>query len=240
MTRRFLMAAGLVLSLLVASTPFAAAQTEPDVAEIGKAVSAADPTALIAALETPIPASDLPEGFTEATYVDINSATGAASEDCMYDASSVAVEGAAGYVVTADPEAIPYKYTCASINYLAFDEADMGSDPLGDFKEGVESGLAESATPAAEGTPAEDNGQATVTDTTVAGEDAILITYTLKQEGASVVVQTLAIPVGNVFVVALVSVGDTATVDPADIETLANDLTVAAITYLGTVAESAQ
>ncbi|MGC4105824.1 MAG: hypothetical protein QM753_05615 [Thermomicrobiales bacterium] len=237
MTKRFLIAVGVLLSLMMASTPLVAAQTEPDVAKIGKAVSAVDSTDLIAALETPMPARDLPDGFSKAEYVDISTAKGAASEDCMYDASSVKVEGAAGYIVTVDPEVVPYAYTCASINYLAFNEKDMGNDPLGDFKTGVESGLEESAS---EATPDGSSSTSDVTDVTVAGEDAILITYTLEQDGAHVVVQTLAIPVGNVFVVALVSVGDAKTVDAKDVETLANDLTVAAIDYLGTVAEDAQ
>ncbi|MGN6032801.1 MAG: hypothetical protein ACTHQE_14200 [Thermomicrobiales bacterium] len=237
MTKRFLVLAGVLLSLMLASTPLVAAQTEPDVATIGKAVSAIDPADLIASLETPIPARDLPDGFTKAEYVDISTAKGAASEDCMYDASSVQVEGAAGYIVTVDPEVVPYTYTCASINYLAFDKSDIGDDPLGDFKKGVESGLEQSAS---EATPAGSTSTSEVTDITVAGEDAILITYTLEQDGTHVVVQTVAIPVGNVFVVSLLSVGDASAIDAKDVETLANDLTVAAIDYLGTVAEGAQ
>ncbi|MGC4191979.1 MAG: hypothetical protein QM589_12580 [Thermomicrobiales bacterium] len=232
MAKRFLVIAGFFMSLLLASTPLAAARSsEPDVKAIGDSVLAADPTDLIAALETPMRARELPDGFTKATYVDISTAEGAASEDCMYDASTVSVEGAAGYVVTADPEVVPYTYSCASVNYLAFNEKDLGDDPLGDFKKGVESGLEDSSS---------EGGTGEVTDTTVAGEDAILITYNLEQNGAYVVVQTLAIPVGNVFVVTLVSVGDSAQVDADDVETLANDLTIAAIEHLGTVAEDAQ
>lgn len=238
LVRRFLVLAGVFLSVLMASTSLVAAQSEPDVAAIGDAVSSADQATLISDLETPMKARELPSGFTDASYVDISTAAGAGSEDCMYDASTVGVTGAVGYLVTVDPDVVSYPYTCASINYLAFDEKDMGNDPLGDFKQGVESGLEESSTPAADGTPASDGG--TVTDVTVAGEDAILLTYTLQQGGAYVVVQTLAIPVGNVFVVALVSVGDSAEVDAADVETLVNDLTVAAIDHLGTVAEGAQ
>lgn len=240
MTRRFLAVFGLFLSLVMASTPLVAAQSDPDVAAIGDTVNATDTAALVAALEVDVPTRDLPDGFTEAAYVDINTAADAASQTCMYDASSVEVEGAAGYILTVDAEVIPYQYACASINYLAFDPSELGDDPLGDFKRGVEQGLAESATPAAEGTPVSGNGEGSVSDITVAGEDAILITYTLEQDGAHVVVQTIAIPVGNVFVIALVSVGDTAEIDPAEIETLANNLTVAAIVHLGNVAEDAQ
>ena len=177
--------------------------------------------------KTPPRSRTLPDGFSKAEFVDISTAEGAASADCMYDASTVDVEGAAGYLLTADPDVVTYAYSCASINYLAFNSKDMGRDPLGDFKQGVESGLEES-----------DGGE--VADITVAGEDAILITYTLEQNGAYVVVQTIAIPVGNVFVVALVSVGDSAEVDADEVEQLANDLTVAGIEYLGTVAEDAQ
>ncbi|MGB3327595.1 MAG: hypothetical protein WBA46_01495 [Thermomicrobiales bacterium] len=239
LARRFLVIAGVFLSLLMASTSLVAAQREPDVKAIGDAVSSANQKTLIADLETPMKARELPKGFTDATYVDISSSAKANAEDCMYDASSVKVTGAVGYLVTTDPDVVSYPYTCASINYLAFNEKDMGKDPLGDFKEGVLSGLDEANAQNA-GTPESESGAGKVTDVTVAGEDAILITYTLEQGGAHVVVQTLAIPVGNYFVVALVSVGDSTQVDEADVETLVNDLTVAAIEHLGAVADTAQ
>lgn len=229
MAKRMFIVVGLLMSLLMASTPLVAAQTEPDVKAIGKAVEKMDSATLIEGLQTPPRARTLPDGFTKAEFVDISTAEGAASADCMYDASTISVEGAAGYIMTVDTSVIDYKYTCASINYLVFNPDDLGSDPLGDFKSGVESGLEESSS---------EGGAGEVTDTTVAGTDAILITYTLKQNGANVVVQTLALPVGNVFVVTLVSVGDTGAVKPAAVEQLANDLAVAAIDYLGTVAEA--
>ncbi len=108
---------------------------------------------------------------------------------------------------------------------------------VADFKSGIQEGLQSSA---GEGTPDAQGGIAKVVDVKVAGEDAVLLTYTLKSQGTSVVVQTLALPVGNVFVISLVTLGDVNKVDSGAAETYANDLTVAAIEHLGTVAEGAQ
>jgi len=247
MTKRLLILFSVLISLLMASTSTIAAQTPtPDVSSIAKDVLAADPQSLLEGLQTPPSDKDLPEGFSDAQYVDIASdATPVASpvsddisRDCLYDASSLGqTEGAVGYSIVGDTTALNFPYVCASINYVIFEEGALGKTPLEDFKTGVEQGINESG---GEGTPDSQGGIGEVTDTTVAGEDAVLLTYTIEDGGAHVVVQTLALPVGNVFVISLVSVADTSEIDADQIAEYADQLTVAGIAHLGTVVEGVQ
>ncbi|HEU0165716.1 MAG TPA: hypothetical protein VFQ54_11785, partial [Thermomicrobiales bacterium] len=130
-----------------------------------------------------------------------------------------------------------YLVVCGSINYVLFEDGALGSTPLADFKKGVEQGLGDTG----EGTPDANGGVAKVTDVKVAKEDAVLLTYTLHDSsGVVAVVAELAIPVGNMFIISQVSVADTTAPDEKDVDALANDLTVSAITYLGTAAKAAQ
>lgn len=232
MSKRLSIIIGVLLSLLMVSPSLVAAQDKhqatdgPDIATIGQAVEETDPETLLADLQTPPRARALPDGFTKATYVDTTTSKGVAASDCLYDASGNSdIIGGVGYTLDVDTSVIDYKYTCASINLIVFDPEVIGSDALDQFKEGA----AQSAA-----TPASNGGVTKVTDTTVDGEDAVLITYTLKQDSSNVVVQSVAIPVGNVFVVTLVSVGDTGRVPAADVEQIANDLAIAGIEHLAT------
>lgn len=248
MAKRLIILFTVVISVMLASTTTIAAQSsEPDVAAISKSVLSANPQALIEGLQTPMGDSALPRDFTGAEFHDIEGkstpveatpASGSSTSDCLYDASGLkGTEGAVGYSVVGDTAALGVPYVCASINYVVFNESALGSHPLADFKSGIEQGLQSSA---GEGTPDAQGGLAKIVDVQVAGEDAVLLTYTLDSKSTSVVVQTLALPVGNVFVISLVTLGDINTVDSAAAETYANELTVAAIDHLGMVAKSAQ
>lgn len=221
-----------------------AAQTsKPDVPAIAKSVLSADPTALLDGLQTPMRNRALPEGFSDAEYRDITGASTPeagvdTSKECLYDASGLSgTNGAVGYNVVGDAAALNAAYVCASINYVVFDEKALGDTPLEDFKSGIQQGLERSS---GEGTPDAQGGIGKLVDTRVAGEDAVLLTYTLESDGTSVVVQTLAIPVGDVFVISLVTIADTTQVDARAARTYANELAVAAIDHLGTVAGGAQ
>ena len=248
MAKRLIILFTVLVSVMLASTTTIAAQSsEPDVAAIGKSVLKADPQALIAGLQTPMSDTSLPQDFSDAETHDIEGkstpvaatpASGSSTSDCLYDASGLkGTKGAVGYSVIGDTAALGVPYVCASINYVVFDESALGSHPLADFKTGIEQGLQSSA---GEGTPDAQGGLAKVVDVKVSGEDAVLLTYTLESQGTSVVVQTLALPVGNVFVISLVTLGDTSKVDSTAAETYANELTVAAVDHLGVVAEGAQ
>ncbi len=238
MVKRFFVLFSVVASLLLASTStFAAQSGNVDVAGIGKDVLAANPKALLDGLQTPMRNSALPKGFSDATYSDISATPAANSKDCLYNASNLSgTEGAVGYTVAADTTELGVPYVCASINYVVFNVNELGNTPLKDFKKGVMEGLGATG----QGTPDAQGGLAKVIDTKVAGEPAVLLTYSLNSKGTSVVVQTLAIPVGNVFVISLVTYGDTGKVDSKAAATYANELTVAAIDHLGTVAKSAK
>lgn len=253
MAKRLIILFSVLFSVMLASTTAIAAQTsEPDVAAISKSVLSANPQTLIQGLQTPMSNSALPKDFsdakfhniegkatpTEATPTGATPVSGSTASDCLYDASGLkGTEGAVGYSVVGDTAAIGVPYVCASINYVVFNEKALGSHPLADFKSGIQEGLQSSA---GEGTPDAQGGIAKVVDVKVAGEDAVLLTYTLKSQRTSVVVQTLALPVGNVFVISLVTLGDVTKVDSGAAETYANELTVAAIEHLGTVAKGAQ
>lgn len=244
MAKRMFIFLSVIVSLMLASTSTIAAQTSaPDVPAIAKSVLSADPAALLDGLQTPMRNRALPDGFSDAEYRDITGTSTPeagtdTSKECLYDASGLSdTEGAVGYNVVGDASVVKATYVCASINYIVFNERALGKTPLADFKSGVEQGLGDAA---GEGTPDAQGGLARILDTKVAGEDAVLLTYTLDSSGTSVVVQTLAIPVGDVFVISVVTIGDSAKVDARAAKTYANELTVAAIDHLGTIADGAQ
>lgn len=233
MAKRFLVVAGLFLSLLMASTPLVAAQSEPDVAAIGDTVLGLDATALIDALQTPMRNRDLPKGFSDAKAVDITNAKAVKAADCVYDASDLSAEGATAYSLVSDDAALGFSNTCASINYVIFREKDLGRDPLGDFKKGIEGSLEEGT-----GTPDSNNGISYVTDTTVAGTDAVLFTYIVDGGSLYVGVQVLTVVVGNVLVVTQITTQSDTEIAPEDLEGISDELSIAGIDHLGTVADN--
>ena len=142
------------------------------------------------------------------------------------------IEGAIGSVnfpFDTDPEVIPGLISAGYLNYIVVED-EITDDMLEDFKTGAEEGL---------GTPAA-GIESTVEDITVGDTDGVLITVVTTQSGASAVVQLVALPVGNTFVIGTALVADQGEIDPADVQTHAEDLTLAGVAYLGTVAEGAQ
>jgi hypothetical protein len=247
MTKRLIIIFSAFMCLLMASTTsIAAAQATPNVPAIAKSVNKADPQSLLAGLKTPIGNKSLPAGFSDAKYVNIGDSsatpvatpTGDLDASCLYDATGLSgTEGAAAYSLKADTTTLNYLVACGSINYVLFQSGALGKTPVADFKKGVEQGIGNTG----EGTPDANGGVAKVTDVKVANEDAVLLTYTLHDSsGVVAVVAELAIPVGNMFIISEVSVADTTAPKTADVDALVKDLTVAAITYLGTVAKAAQ
>jgi len=236
MTKRLLILLSLMTSLLLVSSPVALAAQDPDVEEIADTVSAADPRDLLDALVTPPRDRALPDGFTKATYVDIADAGEIedSGSDCLYDASGlIDAEGAAAYTLKTNVKTLDYLYACASLDYIVYDEDVLGDTPLEDFKEGVAQGLGDDDF----GTPDASGGVPTMDDIEVAGEDAVVVTYSLAQDGAYVVVQQVAIPVGNTFLIAVLSVADDREIDQDDLLEVATALAVSGIEHLGNVAE---
>lgn len=220
--RSLMVIISLFISLVVATAaPLAAQSDEVDIAEIGDVVLDADPDALLEGLEEPIADRDLPEGFADAEFQDPDDAT---AESGLVGGDSL--EGAIGsvaYILTADEDVVGGLGT-ANIQYVLFDESEISDTMVDDFIEGAEGGL--DSLP--EGT------EGSVESIELEGEDAALMT--VSAEG--VVVQYVAIPVGNVFVFGSVILSGE-TLDADDVVEFTEALTLSAITHLGEVAEDA-
>lgn len=218
--RSLMLMLGIVCSLSLAMAAPVAAQTpEVDVEEVTDTVADADVDALLAALEVPMEDEALPEGFSEATFVDPEDAS--AESGLLTGSDLEGTIGAVAYTVIGDPEAFEAESTIVGVQYVAFDEAELGDDPLGDFIEGAEGGLGELP----EGT------EASVEEVEVGGTPAALLS--LEMDG--VVVQYLAVPVGTFFVFATVTVAGDAVV-AEDVLTATEDLAISAIGHPGTTA----
>lgn len=218
--RSLMLMLGIVCSLSLAMAAPVAAQTpQVDIEDVADTVGDADVDALLAALEVPMEDDALPEAFTDATFVDPEDAT--AESGLLTGPDLVGTIGSVAYTVTGDPEAFEADTTVVGIQYVAFDEAELGDDPLGDFIEGAEGGLGE----------LEEGTEASVEEVEVGGVPAALLS--LEMDG--VVVQYLAVPVGTFFVFATVTVAGTAVVAD-DVLTATEDLAISAIGHLGATA----
>ena len=236
--RKMLLLFAMIASFSFAVAPVAMAQNDVDIESISQAVTDADLNTLMANLETPMSDEALPDGFTNATYVDPKTATG---EEGVLPASDLeGSEGSVAYTVDWDPTAVSaspeaeasptgsgFAVRIATLNYVFFD-SEISSSDLEDFKSGAEEGL-----------QGEEGAETTVETIQVAGTDAVLLTYNLESEGVQSIVQMVALPVGNTMVISmLVEAG--MDVDADAVQTAAQDLTLAGAAYLGTVAEDAQ
>ncbi len=240
MAKRMFIFFSVIVSLMLASTSTIAAQTSAlDVPAIAKSVLSADPSALLDGLQTPMRNQALPDGFSDAEYRDITGTSTPeagtdTSKECLYDATGLPVEGAIGYSLTVDVQRLKATDACASVTYLVFKESDLGSTPLKDYRKGIEESIAGQATP----TASNPNG-AILTDTVISGAEAVLLTY-VDNNNSFAVSQTLGLPIGTVFVITVVAIGDKTRVNAEQVESYANELTVAAINHLGTIADGAQ
>jgi hypothetical protein len=224
--RGLMLILGIFCSLSLAVAAPVAAQTDEDIdiAAIGEDVLAADPDTLLEGLEEPMRDRDLPEGFSEAEFVaeeDVTPEMGLLGSDSLEGAL-----GSVAYSVVGDVEVLGGANAIVSVQYVAFDADELTDDTLDEFIEGAESGLGELP----------EGSEATVETVELAGEDAALITFSQTGASSSVVVEYIAIPVGNVFVFASVTIADTAEVDADDVFDATEALALSSITHLGEVA----
>src|SRR5699024_7788809 len=146
----------------------------------------ADLDTLLTNLETPPADDQLPDGFANAQYADPESAS--ADEGVLPASDLQGSAGSAAYSIEWEPtaaagtaEATPdmassnFAVRFATLNYVFFDE-EITSDDLADFKEGAEQGIAGAASPEA-GTETQ------VQDIQIGGQDAVLLTYVLQDQG---------------------------------------------------------
>jgi hypothetical protein len=217
--------------MLAAVAPISAASSKVDFDAAAEAVSAVKPKALVTALETPMKASALPDGFKSAEYQDLTDQAVLDNPDtCLFDVSDIdGVVGAQGYDVKVDADVITNLYACSSLIYAVFDADSAETDLLKDFKTG-----AEEDKPAAD-----DTGDYAVDDTEVDGQPAVVMTYAIEQDGNYVVVKVLVMQIANVLIIGSVTLGDFEEVDPEDAGTYAEALVLAGVQHLSDAATAA-
>lgn len=225
--RRVLMMFALLLGLvLTTASPAAAQSDEVDVAEVGETVLDADPETIIEGIEEPPADEDLPEGFINPpSGTPENAELGAALELPVSD-----LEGSlasVNFAFDTDPGEIEGLISAGYLNYVVLED-EVTSGMLEQFREGAEQGVESNA---------DDSLEFSVEDVELGGAEAVLITIITTDAGASAVVQMIAVPVGNAFVVGTVLVADQEEVDPATVLVYAEDLTLAGVEYLQTLAE---
>lgn len=240
MSRLFLICAFLT-GMMVSASGAATAQ-DVDVAGVGESVLAADPTALATGLETPPDDAILPEGF-------INPPTGEPANADIIEQFTGAIGEIEGSLATVnhgfdtDPAVVPGLISAGILTYIVADE-EITDEALDEFEEGASEGLVtatpEAGSDAESATPAAFNPQGTVERIDLGGVEAVAITVGVDQGGVSVVVQIVAVPVGNTMAIGTVLIADQAEVDQGQVRGFAEALTLAGVDHLGTVAEGAQ
>jgi hypothetical protein len=231
--RKFFLLLAMIASLSFAAGPIAMAQDDVDLDSVSEIVMGADSQALLTELETPMADEDLPAGFSNATYVDPETASG--DEGVLPASDLEGAEGSVAYMVDWDPTSVEgtpevaaspaadgFAIRIATLNYVVFDQ-EITSDDLDSFKTEVENGL---------GTEA--NAESMVETVEVNGTDAVLLTYQINEDDLQSIVQMVALPVGNTMVEA------GAEVDADALQTASEELALSGASYLGTVAESAR
>lgn len=236
MVRLVTLAAALLGSLLWASAPTALAATYQtptvDVQTVADTVSGVDPQQLATALETPIAADALPAGFTNAVFVDPAATPGASdqltTQGVIPTTELPGTEASVAYTVEGDPAVLGGIATINSLNYVIVDRNEMGGDPLAEIRAGIEQGLA---------TPTPGGPNVEITETELGGVPALQLTVIVANELANAAVQIHIVPVGNVVVIGLVTVADQAEVNPDDVLVPSQQLTLAGISHLASVAQ---
>jgi hypothetical protein len=219
----------LMMALLLASTSAVAAQSaDPDVDAIGESVLAVEPEALVDALGATPDDSVLPDGF-------INPESGTPENEDLIAAFSSPIgdlDGAVGTVthgLDTDPDVVPGLISSGIITYIVADE-EITDDDVADFEDGARESMEGNTDPSVE---------ASVESVEVAGVDSVQIEVVTTQGDIVSVVQMVAIPVGNTFVIGTVVVADQAEVDEAEVLEFANEVGIAGVENLGIVAEDA-
>ena len=212
---------------VVAQTP-AADFSEVDVAAVAETALDADLDALMTAMEEPMTDDALPEGFSNATFVDPATA---GAEDLALPAEDLDfADGSVAYNVDYAPESQGMVIGFSSLNYVFVDE-EITEDDMADFAEGASQGLEEDSTGA----------EMAVEDIEINGVTGTLISYELAEEGIVSVVQMIALPVGNTMVLGMVvAASDDPSLDGDAVLADAENLVLAGVDHLGVAAEDAQ
>ncbi len=232
---RLILACALLFGLMLTTSGAVAAQettSDVDVAAIGETVLTADPEALATGLETPPDDADLPEGF-------INPPTGVPANAEIIEQFTGAVGEIEGTIATVnhgfdtDADVVPGLISAGILTYIVSDE-EITPEALDDFEEGASESFGGDLT---RGTPAAIAPDGSVERIEFAGGEAVVITVGVAQGGVDVVVQIVAVPVGNTMVIGTVVVADQGEVDRDLVLGYAEELSLAGATHIGAVAE---
>jgi|GEM_PF-3432497 len=230
-----------LLHILVAATgamlllaPVASAQSSIDIPEIASHLAATDTNALISSLQKPMANDTLPTGFADAIKVDSGDAIPPSSfpEDqqplaivsysLTYSPGGGATPEAGATPPAGGPERI---YNNAAVYYVLFDQP---RDP-----ENMDQVDAILRTVVGDLAVDEDTRHITIADTTAA-----LISIENELNGVPLIMDWIALPVGNVVVISMTMAGGEAADNPqaqADAEALIS----AALIHLDSAAENA-
>ena len=137
-------------------------------------------------------------------------------------------EASVANTVEDDPAVLGGIATINSLNYVIVDRNEMGGDPLAEIRAGIEQGLA---------TPTPGGPEVEITETELGGVPALQLTVIVANELANAAVQIHIVPVGNVVVIGLVTVADQAEVNPDAVLVPSQELTLAGISHLASVAQ---
>lgn len=224
--RRLMLVFAMLLGIVLTTAPLAVAQSEDvDVAEISDAVLDADPDTLIDGLESPPDDDQLPEGF-------INPPNGTPENEEISEAFTSEVSSfdntlaTVNFAFDTDPDVVPGEISTGILTYVVLED-EVTDDVFDDYKSGLEQGIS---------TPTADT-ETSVEDLEVGGVDGVLATFNQSSESSTAVVQLLSVPVGNTIVIGTVVSGSQDEIDPEEVQANAEDLTLAGVAYLGTLAE---
>jgi hypothetical protein len=212
---------------VVAQTP-AADFSEVDIEAVAETALGADLDALMTGMEEPMADEALPAVFSNATYVDPETA---GSEDLVLPAEDLEfADGSVAYNVDYAPEAQGMVIGFSSLNYI-FVDAEITEDDMDDFIEGASEGMEEDTSGA----------EMAVEEVEINGVTGALISYELEEDGIISIVQMVALPVGNTMVISMVvAASDDLSLDSGTVLTDAESLALAGVDHLGIVAEDAQ
>lgn len=218
-----------IFSLPVSYSAVVFQENNLEITEIGDYAMAVDPEVLAAALEIPPQNAILPEGFS-------NPVLGEPKNADVIEQFTDELGQVQGSIATihhgfdTDPEIVNGLISAGILTYIVSDQ-EITSEALEEFEDGVDEGLAD-------GNSSISGTSGTVQSIVVGGVEATAITFSLEQDGINVVVQIVAVPVGNVMTVGTAFIADQGNVEADLVRVFAEDLALAGADELGQTAQA--
>lgn len=229
-----------------------------DVDAVEAALAQTNGVELAQELRTPPDDANLPPEFLGATFIDptVAPTTGPSREQLgvlpfpVGEDAILNIQAAVAYTVEASPAAFGGATSTNSLSYVIFDPFELADDTadedtLDEITAGVEEGFSR-----------DENGGFWFVDITATVDDddetspfedleARLVTYWIVEEDTSgaarrfsAAAQLYIVPIGNVFIFSLVTVGVEGSVEATTLSEPAEDLTLTGIEHLATAVET--